>query len=91
MYRRCAARHRHILTVITVISLDAVITMRYRYLIADTTRSVQPDRPSAWSIPVPNELSFVPEICNINNIYRVPKKSDPFVFLVVTVPNTDGF
>jgi len=68
LYRRYAARHRHVFTMNAIVFTPAgVTTVSYRCLVAETIYIVQPDCPVAWPVPVSNHRSAVSEICNIIN------------------------
>ena len=69
LYRRYAARHRHVFIMATVVKIPAsVSTVSYRSLVADTVHVVQHDMPGARPEPIYYHSSFVTEI---NILYMV--------------------
>ena len=83
LYRRCAARHRHVFAMITIVSIPAgVSAVSYRCLVADTLYVVQPDRSVPWPIPVSNHRSFVSEINNNRVDKSAVLLADPLASIV---------
>ena len=75
VYRRCAARHRHVFIVVTVVNSPAsVSTVSYRHFVTYTVYVVQPDNPGAWTVAISNHRSSVPEnsqyLSTTNSRYR---------------------
>ena len=63
VYRRCAAWHRHIFTMVTIgYSPATVTTVMYRRLVAYTLHFIQQDKPGARTVASSNYRSSVPEI-----------------------------
>ena len=68
VYRRCAAWHRHVLTVITIVNIPtSVRTVSYGRLVAYTLHVIQQDQPAARTVAIPNHHSSVSEINNVVN------------------------
>ena len=68
VYRRCAAQHRHVFTVVTIVTYHTLVrTVSDRRLVSDTPHVIHHDQPGARTVAIANHRSSVPETNNIVN------------------------